>query len=68
MIINSLDDEKVLKDKLQEKQLEHILGLLLENNIITLSELFTLNNKEKIQKIIEQQIDHNRNINKQCWN
>ncbi len=36
MIINSLDDEKVLKDKLQEKQLEHILGLLLENNIITL--------------------------------
>eukprot|EP01084_Bolivina_argentea_P205261 350692_1 len=63
MIINSLDDEKVLKDKLQEKQLEYILGLLLEHNIITLSELFTFNNKEKIQHIIEQQIDHNRDIN-----
>merc|ERR1712113_1099984 len=63
MIISSMDHEKVLKNRLEEKQLGHILCVLLENNIITLAELFALNNKEKIENIIEQKIECNNNIN-----
>ena len=59
MIINSLDYEKILKEKLQERNLEYILKLLLDNTDFTTSELFTFNNKEKIEKIIEEEIDDN---------
>lgn len=62
MIISSLEYEKLLKDKLSERNLEYILHILLEKCDFTTNELLTFENKQKIEKIIEEEIDDNKNI------
>ena len=64
MIINSLesDYDKLLRDRLNEKNLEYILNILLEKCDFTIDELLTFNDKNKIEKLIEEEIDENNDI------
>ena len=64
MIINSLehDYDKLLRDKLCERNLEYILHILLKKCDFTINELLTFNDKDKIEKLIEEEIDENKDI------
>lgn len=64
MIINSLesDYDKLLRDKLCEKNLEYILHILLTKCDFTTKELLTFSDKNKIEKLIEEEIDENTDI------
>ena len=64
MIINSLkhDYDKLLRDKLCERNLEYILHILLQKCDFTINELLTFNDKDKIEKLIEEEIDENKDI------
>eukprot|EP00484_Ammonia_sp_Unknown_P001526 CAMPEP_0197021468 /NCGR_PEP_ID=MMETSP1384-20130603/2347_1 /TAXON_ID=29189 /ORGANISM="Ammonia sp." /LENGTH=1062 /DNA_ID=CAMNT_0042449301 /DNA_START=209 /DNA_END=3397 /DNA_ORIENTATION=- len=62
MVINTLEYEKILKSKLEERNLGYILSLLCEKCDVSTNELFTLSDRAKIEQIITMQIDDNQYI------